>query len=87
MVAAKRDIHGMGSPLSTFSAQPSLRLRKSQSRMLEINKKITVTLHLVYVQISSNIDIKLACCCNDSELQSSAIRRVDQKTRIANFGD
>lgn len=44
-----------------------------------------LTLHHVSIQISSNIDIKMTACCNDSDVTSSQIRRVDAKSRLADF--
>jgi len=58
---------------------------KSPARYLDINKKLIVTLHAVKIQISSNIDLQMCCTCNDSELHSSTVQRVDPKTRTANF--
>lgn len=42
---------------------------------------------MISIQLSSNIDITVVCCCNDSEMHASQVRRVDQKTRIASFND
>lgn len=47
------------------------------SSRLNLQKKLVVKLHTVKIQVSSNIDLKISCQCNDSELVSSKIRRVD----------
>ena len=55
--------------------------------ILNIKKKLLVTIHHVKIQISSNIDLKICCQCNDSETVYSQIQRVNQASRIANFKD
>ena len=57
------------------------------SRFLNIQKKLVLTIHSIKIQISSNIDLKLCCTANDSEMAQSEIRRVEQTTRTANFSD
>lgn len=45
-----------------------------------------ITVHSLKIQVSSSIQLKLSCCCNDSKVVSSASKSVDPATRVANFG-
>lgn len=84
---SQRELYPIVSASVSSISGANERISKRSPRFLEIGKKILVTLHLVSIQISSNIDIKLGCACNDSEMHYSHVHRVDHKSRTASFQD
>ena len=70
--ASEKDDHNTSRNLKNVRRHASL-----NSSRLGIQKKLIVKLHTLKIQVSSNIDLKICCQCNDSELISSKIRRVD----------
>lgn len=49
------------------------RYQSQYGSLLNIEKKLEITVHHVKIKISSNIDLKICCSCNDSEVVYSQI--------------
>ena len=59
----------------------------SEKSISESDNILTYTVHSIKIQISSTITLKLTMFCNDIEIEGSAVAKVDQTSRIANYNN
>ena len=84
---------GQSQDSSRHKSRLSIKKQNTTSEMvshgpyLNTDNKFELTLHQVKIQISSRIDLQVFCQCNDSDPHFSAVCRVDQTERVANFND